>query len=65
MAIEESCRGFAVGGTQQQQAAGPQRSHEPVEDQLGVADAMQEHRALNDVERPGKQRHRAELAECG
>ena len=48
-AVQEAGRSLPVGGSQQQQAARPQRVDQPAEYQLGVADPVQQQAAVDDV----------------
>jgi hypothetical protein len=62
-AVERCGRRLPVASSQQQQAAGPQRADQPVEDKIGVHDPVQQHGALHEIEGTRRQRHQPELGQ--
>lgn len=64
-AVQEPGGACRVRDAQQQQPPWPHRSGQPPEHNLGVADSVQQERAVHDVKRPGLQRDQPELAERG
>ena len=61
-AVQRRGGAVAVTDAQQEQPARPQRGDETIEDERGVRDAVEQEGDVNNVEGPGGQRHRPQVA---